>query len=58
MPEGHFIHDITSLSELSFVTSFKSTFIILSHHFNHDFSEGEPGIGDIILTFQGFSIST
>jgi hypothetical protein len=55
---GHFIHEITSLREFSFFISFQSTFKIISHHFNHAFSEGDHGIGDIILTIPGFSIST
>jgi len=57
-PAGPLIHVITSLRELSTVISFWSTFVTISHHFNHALSDGEPGIGESILSIHGFSIST
>jgi hypothetical protein len=55
---GHLIHDTTSFKEFSFNTSLSSTFVIISHHFNHAFCDGDQDIGDTILTNHGFSIST
>jgi len=55
---GHFIHVTTSFNEFCSVISFQSIFIIRSQPFNHAFSDGDPGIGEIILTAPGFSIST
>jgi hypothetical protein len=55
---GHFIHVITSCRGFFSVISLELTFIIKSHHFNHAFSDGDHGIGETILTAQGFSIST
>jgi hypothetical protein len=52
------IQDTTSASEVSFVTSFPSTSRIISHHFSHAFSEGDPDIGVIIFSIHGFSMST
>jgi len=55
---GHLIQETTSFKEFSFLISFPSTFITKSHHLSHAFSDGDPGIGEIILIIQGFSIST
>lgn len=45
---GHFIQLMISSKEFSSFTSLSSTFIIISHHFNHAFSAGQPGIGEVI----------
>ncbi|MFC1797730.1 hypothetical protein ACFLY2_00665 [Patescibacteria group bacterium] len=55
---GPLIQVMTSFSEFSSFISLLSTFITKSHHFNQAFSDGEPGIGETILTAPGFSIST
>jgi len=55
---GPLIHVITSFKEFSFFISFQSTFVTISHHLSQAFSDGEPGIGDLILNIPGCSIST
>jgi hypothetical protein len=55
---GPLIQVITSFREFSSFTSLQSTFVTISHHLSHAFSEGEPGIGEFILSTPGFSIST
>jgi hypothetical protein len=58
VPVGHLIHEVTSLNELFFVTSFQFTFKIISQDFIQLFSAGLQGIGFTILGFQGAAIST
>jgi hypothetical protein len=55
---GHLIHEVTSLSELFFVTSFQFTLKIISQDLTQLFSAGLQGIGFTILGFQGAAIST
>jgi len=55
---GHLIQLTISFSELLVSIFLSSTLITISHHFSHAFSDGDPGIGEVIFNIQGFSIST